>query len=268
MKKKQRLFVLIAGLLFFFSAQTAEANSSSFYWEFIHVDIDLQDNGDMLVTETMKYIFTESVHPTKRNRSISNEKLDGIEDVKVFERNEGEKKKLSVTTRRNGDTTWIGWRHEPGKKHHTFVLKYRVKGGVHVSNEEISVYWQALSDGRAVTIKNGKLLIHFPVLLAEKNIIFNSTGVKLRGRQINSQTIQFLSDGIFFSNQKLIVSFVVPSGILNIPVPRWQKLEEIKQKKHQEESSDVDWSWLFPLLFFLISILLKKGGIEIGGDGE
>jgi len=39
---------------------TSAQETSPFYWEFINVDIDVQDNGDMLITETQKYVFTAS----------------------------------------------------------------------------------------------------------------------------------------------------------------------------------------------------------------
>ena len=39
---------------------TTAQEPAPFYWEFINVDIDVQENGDMLIMETQKYVFTSS----------------------------------------------------------------------------------------------------------------------------------------------------------------------------------------------------------------
>ena len=41
--------------------------SEPFYWEYINVDIDVQENGDMWVTEVQRYVFT-APHTNQRYR--------------------------------------------------------------------------------------------------------------------------------------------------------------------------------------------------------
>ena len=52
--------ILLAFFLFVGSSHSVvQAQAASpFYWEFINVDIDVQENGDMLITETQKYVFS------------------------------------------------------------------------------------------------------------------------------------------------------------------------------------------------------------------
>jgi hypothetical protein len=83
------LQVVVFALLLL-NTQTASAKSSPFYWEFINVLIDVQMNGDMLVTETQKYVFT-GPHSKERYRYIPLDKVDGIDQIEVFE---GEEKRL------------------------------------------------------------------------------------------------------------------------------------------------------------------------------
>lgn len=56
--------------------QALAADQPPFHWEFINVDIDVQENGDMLVTETQKYVFT-APHTNKRYRWIPLDKVGG-----------------------------------------------------------------------------------------------------------------------------------------------------------------------------------------------
>ena len=56
---KKIVFLLMASLsLFLVTVTHAAAQQLPFYWDNINVIIDVQTNGDMLVTETQKYVFT------------------------------------------------------------------------------------------------------------------------------------------------------------------------------------------------------------------
>ena len=56
---KKVVFFLLASLsLFLVTVTHAAAQQLPFYWDNINVIIDVQTNGDMLVTETQKYVFT------------------------------------------------------------------------------------------------------------------------------------------------------------------------------------------------------------------
>ena len=69
---------------FFLTAiSLASAATAPFYWEYINVDIDVQDNGDMLITETQKYVFTGPHNINQLSRWISPDNVDAIIDVKV-----------------------------------------------------------------------------------------------------------------------------------------------------------------------------------------
>ncbi|HEY9297854.1 MAG TPA: hypothetical protein VIQ31_16135, partial [Phormidium sp.] len=58
--------VLVAGLI---GIAHATAQDTPFYWHFINVNIDVQNNGDMLVTETQKYVF-KTAYTTERYRYL------------------------------------------------------------------------------------------------------------------------------------------------------------------------------------------------------
>jgi len=86
-KLKNATFFLLS-LLFTLFALTTQVNAQSditqlpFYWDSINVEIDVQDNGDMLVTEAQKYVFNKE-HSNQRYRYIPLDKVDKITDVSV-----------------------------------------------------------------------------------------------------------------------------------------------------------------------------------------
>jgi hypothetical protein len=61
------------------------ASEVPFYWEAINVDMDVQPNGDMWVTETQHYMF-QSSDSNERYRYIPLDRVDEITDVTVTEK--------------------------------------------------------------------------------------------------------------------------------------------------------------------------------------
>ncbi|MGD1917392.1 MAG: hypothetical protein ACFCAD_00030 [Pleurocapsa sp.] len=90
-KLKNASFFLL-GLLFTLFTLAIHVNANTaltqlpFYWNAIDVAIDVQNNGDMLVTETQEYVFNRE-HSNQRYRYIPLNKVDDITDVTVAENN-------------------------------------------------------------------------------------------------------------------------------------------------------------------------------------
>ena len=133
------VFGFVATMILFIITKdkTVSAQKSPpFYWEFMNVDIDVQENGNMLVTETQKYVFT-AAHTNQRYRYIPLDRVDYIDNVEVFE---GERNLAASSNAENGQQ-WIKWRHTLNPpESHIFTIKYRVKGGLHIQSKEDLVY--------------------------------------------------------------------------------------------------------------------------------
>src|SRR3989442_854271 len=123
-----------------------------FYWEFVTVEMDVQENGDMLVRETQKYVFT-GPYTNERYRDIPLDKVERIDHVEVLE----DGKPLAVTTEIKENQLWIRWRHalRPPESH-IFVLQYRVQGGLHIHSAGDQVFWKALFKDRTAPIQAGR----------------------------------------------------------------------------------------------------------------
>ena len=105
---KKIVFLLMASLsLLLVTVTQVAAQQLQFYWDNINVTIDVQTNGDMLVTETQKYVFTAD-YTNERYRYIPLDKVDKIKDVTVTENNQI----IPSTTGTENNQLWIRWQHE------------------------------------------------------------------------------------------------------------------------------------------------------------
>ncbi|NER84951.1 MAG: DUF2207 domain-containing protein [Leptolyngbya sp. SIO1D8] len=201
-----------------FSPVLAQADSP-FYWDFINVDITLQPNGDLLVTETQKYQFTAN-HTNERYRYIPSDRVDKITDIKVYENDT----RLPIETGIQDNQYWIRWRHDlTPPESHTFVLKYRVIGGVQTKVDISQIYWRALFSERDATIRQGRVTIHLPEALSGKVISFKGEGTSSMKRQITGNKFEFVVDNPLPPQQFLDVKVRFPAEILNLEKPQWQR---------------------------------------------
>ncbi|MDU9050951.1 MAG: DUF2207 domain-containing protein [Candidatus Electrothrix sp. Rat3] len=192
--------------LFLLNAQTASAKSPPFYWEFINVLIDVQQNGDMLITETQKYVFTGLIG-NERSRIIPLDKVDRIDQIEVFEGEE----RIPISTDIINNQQRITWQHAMNPpESRTFVLKYRVVGGIRVYKGVIQaykgkdlIYFRAISGNRAAPVQSGKVTIRLPDFLAEEIGDSKSFGVPTDTKQLDGRTMEFLSKGPLSPDQEL-----------------------------------------------------------------
>ncbi|MDU9050952.1 MAG: DUF2207 domain-containing protein [Candidatus Electrothrix sp. Rat3] len=260
--------------VFLLNAQTASAKSPPFYWDFINVLIDVQGNGDMLVTETQKYVFT-GPHTNERYRYIPLDKVDGIDQIEVYEGDE----KLPFSTNIKNGQRWIKWRHELNPpESHTFVLKYRIKGGIQVHGEEDWVYVKAIFKDRSAPIQSGKVTVRLPDALAGQITSFKNFGVPAEARQIDERTVEFVAKGTMEPGTELEVRVAVPHEVLQLPEqPRknsayWKK--KAAELKHYSSGKKSTWetdrsAWIVGIILAIIVfiIILIFGGKGGGGSG-
>ena len=165
------------------------AGDEPFYWEFMNVEIDVQENGNMLVRETQKYVFTAS-HTNERYRCIPLDKVDAIDSVNVSE----EGMLLSASTEIKDNLLWIEWHHSlHPPESHTFVLHYRVVGGLHIHDDGDQVYWKAIFSDRAAPILRGKVIVRLPPSLSGTILGYEVFGVQATAKELDGRTIEFES---------------------------------------------------------------------------
>ncbi|MBS9389230.1 MAG: DUF2207 domain-containing protein [Dolichospermum sp. WA123] len=197
----------------------AVAQEVPFYWDYINVNIDVQTNGDMLVTETQKYVFT-SDWTNQRYRYISLDKVDEIKDVTIQENN----KLLPSETGIENNQFWIRWQHQlKAPASHIFVIKYRVVGGLHINGDNTQVYWKAIFADRKAPIQAAKVWVILPQALSGKVLEFKNFGTPATARQVSSIIFDFVATQPILPQQKLEIQIAFPSKILNLSQPNWQQ---------------------------------------------
>jgi Predicted membrane protein (DUF2207) len=220
MNKKwvQRSILASVVLLFviFTSSLGAIAQSSPFHWEYINVNMDVQKNGDILVTETQKYIFDRQ-HTNRRYRYILLDKVTEIKDISVTEN-----KQLIPSTHKIADNKLsIEWQHKlKAPSAHTFVLKYRIIGGLQVEGESTLVYWKAIFADRKAPVDRATVRVQLPLELSGKVSSFTSYGASSNDREINPRTFEFVSTEAIQPGQELEVKVAFPAGIISTSISK------------------------------------------------
>ncbi|PHX53271.1 DUF2207 domain-containing protein, partial [Tychonema bourrellyi FEM_GT703] len=234
---KKIVFSLMASLsLLLVTVTHAAAQQLPFYWDNINVIIDVQTNGDMLVTETQKYVFTADYN-TERYRYIPLDKVDEIKDVTVAENNQI----IPSSTGIENNQLWIRWQHQlKAPESHTFVIKYRVRGGLQLDGENTLVYWKAIAAGRKAPINAGKVTVKLPEALSGKVLSFMNFGTAAVRRQVDPKTFEFVASQAIQPEQELEVQIAFPQAILNIPQPGWQQGGKQSQSASGETTISVD----------------------------
>ncbi|MCI5217755.1 MAG: DUF2207 domain-containing protein, partial [Candidatus Electrothrix sp. LOE2] len=206
----------------------------------------------------------------------------GIDQIEVFE---GENKLAAETNVKNGQR-WIKWRHELNPpESHTFVLKYRVKGGIQVHGEEDWVHVKAIFKDRSAPIENGTVTVLLPDALAGQITSFKNFGVPAEAEKIDERTVEFIANSALPPGQELEVRVAVPHGVLALaasaaaePPPRksaeyWKKkAATLKRQANAKSSSTNDLGdafggiCVFVIIGVIIVILAGKGGGGSGGS--
>lgn len=131
-KQFRRIAVVVVAILVVILVPITHSRASEvpFFWNSIQVEMDVQPNGDMWVTETQHYIFTAD-YTNERYRYIPLNKVDEITNVTVTENGQ----RLAATTQIQNNQLWIRWQHPLNPpESHVFGLKYRVIEGMGEQN--------------------------------------------------------------------------------------------------------------------------------------
>lgn len=213
---KYLIISFCACLLSLFPA-LAQTNAP-FYWDFINVDITLESDGDLWVTETQKYTFTDN-HTNQRYRYIPLNRVDQITNVTVYEGEE----RLPVQTGTENGQYWIQWQHDLNPpESHEFAIEYRVSGGVQAMGDTSRLYWRALFPERSAVIEQGKVTVRVPEALSGKVTGFAGQGAASSDRQIDPTTFEFTVDAQVPPQQFFDIEVSFPRNSLNLEVPQWQ----------------------------------------------
>ena len=213
------VFAALVFLAFCWPAQAEEP----FHWEYINVDIDVRENGDMVITEEHKYVFTGR-HGKTRIRYIPLDKVDDIRDVVVTEGGREIDARISTIDGK----LWIRWSDEfdvPGSN--IFDLSYRVVGGLNKGWLESSVFWKVIGRGRKAEVLDSTVRVRFPESFRDVRLKKRYSGVPANAALLDGQTVEFDAVSPIRPRSEFEIEVTFPNEALDFATPSWQRAKWI-----------------------------------------
>jgi hypothetical protein len=218
MLRRPSTVLILLLVMMFFAAQPVQA-AKSYYAESFDVQIDIQENGSILVTETVEFQFNDDVF-TFASREISTANTDGITFLEAGM--DGTPMlpgtgpgQVEVT---EGSPLKVRWHFSPSSHaSHIFVVRYRADGVIRKSDGDILI-WRLIPENHDYSIVHSTITLSYPpkaALLEEPTLSERFDAVWEDARLI-------LTAGGLAEDEDLILTARFASGSLTDVPPRWQ----------------------------------------------
>lgn len=264
----------LAFVLFGFCAPASAAKSA--VYNHFDVTLDLQPNGDLLVTETQVVSFSGGSF-SNGHRDIPLVRTTGIDHVSVSEKSDAgvtpyrqvaltdlpsAANQFSVTT--IADSLAVNWTFAKASSgERTFIVSYVVHGVLRVYPDATppnqQIWWTAVSSKLTgqTPVRAAIVTMHFPKPLDLAN---THTGEDGTGKAIDAtrdgQTFTF-THGSFSSGDEMIVRMIFPPVIDGAKAPPWQAADDASRAAAQADS---EHSALLLLISLAATVVVLIGG--------
>lgn len=170
MSVKLRIALIVLAVLGLLSlSTTVEAQSRSLYWQRLDVDIRVQPNGDMRITETNHIVFEGgpfrfgyAAIPPGRWEDIRDVRVSD-ESGRVYERSSSERPYTYFTERDEDGNFVIRWFFPAtSDSTHVYRLEYTVVGGLRYYPDHNQVYWKAIPPDHDFPIQAATVTVYLP----------------------------------------------------------------------------------------------------------
>lgn len=201
----------------------ALAQSKTFVWERLDVEITVLPNGDFLVQETQVILFTSGTF-TFGYRAIPADRLDSISDVEVWE--DGQPCRVSVTQEEKEYR--IRWEMAAPRSNsrHTYVVRYRVHGGLRYYSGGDQLWWKAVFPDRTFPVLESTVTVHLPEGAVAEKAAADFAQATVSG--LGTDTVVFTAQEVLDPGQEMEVRVQFPHGVVAGSAPTWQVMEDAK----------------------------------------
>jgi hypothetical protein len=255
------------------AAGIAQQGSRSVNWQRFDVDLDIQPNGSLNVTETQAILFNGTFQ--SGYRIVPLDRTTGVTDVTVAEivgdrtiaySPGGGSRANTFSSSVGQDGLTIDWSFpQTTNSVRTFVLRYVVSGAVRIYENGDQLQWQAIyATDRAGPITNSSVTVHLPADVAATDL--QSAWYQLpagrslgalspagSGTRIDARTVRF-NTGLLAPRVGAEVRVQFPHGLLPSAAPLWQV---------EADRSDALVQSVAPIgnfLALLLSLAIAAGG--------
>jgi len=175
---KKRFLILFCLLLL-----VVPARARSLYWERIDVEMQVNFDSTVDITEKQEYVFTGAWNGGYRD--LRKKGIEGIRDIEVWEGSKQYERgslddKCSFAVSESANNVNIKWRSrlpsepEYANAHKIFAVKYRVLGlSEAVNKQQDELYWKAILEDREDVVKHATVKLIFPDEIEGQNIAVN-----------------------------------------------------------------------------------------------
>ena len=178
--------VLTLGGLSAASAQAAEAIRS------YDVAIEIRDDGNLLITETIDYDFGSSERhgifrdvPTRLSYDDTNDRVYRLEVVSVTAT--GAPDDVEVTEEGTGTHIRIGDPDVTVSGRHTYTIVYRVEGALNGFPDHDELFWNAIGNEWDVPIDTAQVIVRAPAGITRRRLLPGLRGLHGIVRRVKPQ---------------------------------------------------------------------------------
>jgi len=217
--------VMLMLLVLVLTAATPPQQQSVAY-ERYDVEIDLQGDSSLVVTETYRIRFEGTFQ-----QGFAEIPLDHVEDVSDVhlweddrEYTQGGSGPGSFVLTDEYDSLFVDWTFTPteGSEVRTFTLQYRLAGGLWVYRDRLLLSWDAVpADRSGVPVEAARFTVHLPGPVPSVGITLE--GAAARADTPDPSTVVVEAEGPVPDGTPLTVSLTLPPGLVSAETPGWQR---------------------------------------------
>jgi uncharacterized membrane protein (DUF485 family) len=220
MRKTLLLLIFLFGCFSFFQSAQAAGN---YYYDLIEVDIWINKDSTFNVVEKMTCNLDGNFGYFYRDIELKD--LDHLSDVEVFDSQGNKLSKNQYDFGYKGNRLHLQWnfpRRDFKNELKSWVVKYKVHGGLGFFNDYDELFWNAIFQDRDVIVKKAEILVHLAqeVDNIKPRLFIGSSGDKTGSynyQVIDRKTIKFWGEYIN-PGQYLTVVVAWPKGIVEKPI--------------------------------------------------
>ena len=221
--------ILLLLLLLGTAIGSVYAQSQDLYWERLDVELVVETDGNILVSESWVVTFTSGTFRFG-SRNIPTARLEGIADVGVWIDGRpvpaGDGARGTFETYREGGDFFIKWHFpEPvGPSTHSYQIDYRVSGGLRIYDGGDQIWWEAVFPDRDFPVRSSKITVRLPPGVDEVQNVA-SYFHPAEHAVVDPVTVVFNARDIP-PGRPLEVRVQFPHGVVQAQPPAWQAADD------------------------------------------
>ena len=241
----RKLFILI--LLFGLLLPTAVSAAKDYRAERFDVDLEIQPDGALVVTETVDFRF-EGGPFTYVFRDLAYTEIDEIDrlqasmDGDVLPQGTGPGQ-VEIEA---GDPLKVTWHFAPtSNSTHTFTLVYRVQGAIRQLDDADALIWRAIPEEHDYKIASSTITLRYPptaTLLEEPELLGREATVETSDNQVVLTTRDIDED------EDVVVQALFAPGSVIASAPAWQVQAAERSKQVRTALPLGIGAWLLTML--------------------